>query len=118
MFPPSFRHPDLVSSINSNEFESALLNFQVGSPICGQLAIDFSHAIISQVKNGAANEFANFVQNASPLWNEQEQFFIYNKERGDNDNGNNNQRERLDGDNIGSAKYILLINVDAEYKYE
>lgn len=110
------RHPDLVSSINSNEFESALLNFQVGSPICGQLAIEFVNAIISRWnKNGEVADFERFAQESMPLWEEQEQIRRQYID-GMNGNGEDGYREglRFDERVTSAAKYILFINVDAE----
>lgn len=107
---------DLVSSLHSNLFEKALLNFQIGSPLCGQLAIEFVNAIISRWnKNGEVADFERFAQESMPLWEEQEQIRRRHLER-ENRDGEDGYRERLRFDErvTSAAKYILFINVDAE----
>ena len=101
--------------MNSNLFERALLKFQIGSPLCGQLAIEFINAIISRWnKNGEVADFERFAQESMPLWEEQEQ--IRRHLERENRDGEDGYREglRFDERVTSAAKYILFINVDAE----
>lgn len=109
-------HLDLVSSLNSNLFERALLKFQIGSPLCGQLAIEFVNAIISRWnKNGEVADFERFAQESMPLWEEQEQIRRRHLERENRDGEDGYRREiRFDEDVNRVPKFILFINVDEE----
>lgn len=107
---------DLVSSLYSNLFEKALLNFQIGSLLCGQLASNFANAMISRWnQNDELADFKRFAQESMSHWKRQEHI---RRQYLDGMNGN-----REDGDREGlrfdervtsAAKYILFINVDAE----
>lgn len=109
-------HLDLVSSLKSNLFERALLKFQIGSPLCGQLAIEFVNAIISRWnKNGEVADFERFAQESMPLWEELEQIRHRHLERGNRDGEDGYRREiRFDEDVNRVPKFILFINVDEE----
>ena len=109
-------HLDLVSSLNSNLFERALLKFQIGSPLCGQLAIEFVNAIISRWnKTGEVADFERFAQESMPLWEEQEQIRRHHLERENRDGEDGYRREiRFDEDANRVPKFILFINVDEE----
>lgn len=112
--------PDLLSTISTQRFEEALFRFQIGSPLCGKLAIDFSNAILtSWSKNVEKTDFESFVTHIKPIWEEQELDNNRANERaGRRDDGNGDfPSSDLDiiKDFPAAPKYILLINVDSEH---
>ena len=110
------QHFNLVSSLSSNLFERAMLEFQIGSPLCGRLAIEFASTIISRWnRNGEVAGFESFAQSLMPLWEEQEDTLRRYIVRGNRDGEDGEGREYMSDENANSAtKYILIINVDAE----
>lgn len=126
---PCCRH-DLFSTIDVNCFESAIANFEIGSPICAECANacqpmrDIAGCIFSSIKAVSEYEKNNGVDMSA--FKQFEAIF-----RATNDDDNNRKEWRKDihdydgGDRIGreeieitpfAAKNILLINAD-EYEF-
>lgn len=126
---PCCRH-DLFSTIDVNCFESAVANFEIGSPICAECANacqpmqEIARSVFASVKAVLEYEKNNGADMSA--FNQFEAIF-----RATNDDDNNRMEQRKDihdydwGDRNGSdemeiapfaAKNILLINAD-EYEY-
>lgn len=110
---------DLLSTLSADTFEKSLFDFQVGSPMCGQVAIDFVQAISTNfLKKEDTKDFDSFIKEAILLWNEQEYIYrryLEHENRGNDNIGEDKHHDFGDIEDLSAApKYILLINVDSE----
>lgn len=115
-----WRSLDLLSTVSADTFENALFHFQVGSPLCGQMAIDFVQAISTHfLAKEDTKDFDSFIKEATPLWDEQERIYRHYLEHDNRSNDNRGDDKYFNFGDIedlsAAPKYILLINVDSEH---
>lgn len=100
-----FRHCDLLSTMEANEFEGALYRYQIGSLICGKDAIKFADAVINKYLPNpqVGADFKDFVQN-----------YLVTEDQDRHHDGGNDTPIEVDEmfREFGAPKYLLLVNVD------
>lgn len=100
-----YGYRDLLSTMEANEFENALYNYQIGSPICGKYARRFADAVINKYlpDSNVGTDFKDFVQN----------YLITEDIERRHDGGNDTSVEVNEMfREFGAPKYLLLVNVD------
>ena len=95
--------PNLLTTLDTDCFENALLNFQIGSPIRGEGAIHLAKAIkaLLQKERKSNHSFMQFMQEHEPRW-----------KSSSNDNNKGSDMDHFES--LSSIQYVVLVDIDNE----
>ena len=98
-----WHEPNLLTTLDTDCFENALLNFQIGSPIEDEGAIHLAKAIEALLqKEGKSNHsFMQFMQKYEHLWKS-------------SSNDNNKGSDMDNFESLSSIQYVVLVDIDNE----
>ncbi len=118
--PTSIGQYDVLSTLSANKFESALLNFQIGSPVCFKMAADIGNMLntVCISPSESIEDFLDFIKNTPSPWIQEDE--EWRRRWREMDKGkwrreyirNYLTNTRWGELNIHVPQYVLLLNVD------
>ena len=98
-----WHEPNLLTTLDTDCFENALLNFQIGSPIEDEGALHLAKAIeaLLQKERKSNHSFRQFMQKYEHLWK--------------SSSNDNNKGSNMDNfESLSSIQYVVLVDIDNE----